>query len=83
MTKKLEKPENVLEIDPEIEATLQPHQCPQCGYVNSLNADYSPEIRRNAESGVMNGKPYQIVEVITTVCQQCGTCYTIKNYYHK
>jgi hypothetical protein len=68
-----------LEIDQEIEATLDPCQCPVCGNVNNLNAEYS-DVYRITENGVMNGKPYQIVEIVTTVCQQCGTPYKLKNY---
>jgi hypothetical protein len=68
-----------LEINQEVEAVLEPHQCPVCHYVNGLNAEYS-ESHRCAETGVMNGKPYQVVETITTACQQCGTIYNIRNY---
>jgi predicted Zn-ribbon and HTH transcriptional regulator len=70
--------ENTLEIEPEIDITLKPHQCPKCGFVNNVEV---VEIKRYADSGVMHGKPYQVVEVITTVCQSCGTQYATKNYY--
>ncbi|MDR3199306.1 MAG: hypothetical protein LBU34_15670 [Planctomycetaceae bacterium] len=69
----------ILESIHEIEAILDPHQCPNCKHINGLNAEYS-DCFRLVECGVMNGKPYQVVEVVTTTCQKCGTTYNIKNY---
>jgi hypothetical protein len=69
----------ILEIEPEIEAVLDPHQCPNCKHINGLNAEYS-NCFRQIESGVTNGKPYQVVEIVTTTCQKCGTTYNIRNY---
>ncbi|MDR0337071.1 MAG: hypothetical protein LBI18_08275 [Planctomycetaceae bacterium] len=78
MTEKMGKMENrVLEIDPEIEATLQPQECPVCGFENNVIVS---ETHRYAADGVMNGVRYQVVEVTTTVCQQCGTAFLSKKY---
>ncbi|MDR1140135.1 MAG: hypothetical protein LBL62_00480 [Planctomycetaceae bacterium] len=69
--------ENTLEIEPEIEATLQPRECPKCGFLNNVVVS---KTRFYADSGVVNGKPYQVVKEITTVCMECGTQYIRKEY---
>jgi phage FluMu protein Com len=67
----------ILEIAPEIEATLRQGECPKCGFVNNIEV---AEIHHYADSGVMNGVPYQVVEVKTISCQNCGQKYTRKSY---
>jgi ribosomal protein L32 len=70
--------EKTLEVEPEIEAILNSHQCPKCGFINNIEVT---ETHFHAESGVMNGKTYQVVEEITVICQNCGSQYLKKNYW--
>ncbi|MDR1922811.1 MAG: hypothetical protein LBQ66_00435 [Planctomycetaceae bacterium] len=66
-----------LEAEPDQEANLNPYQCPRCKHLNQKVVNHW---WREIESGVWEGKPYQVTEVARTQCAACGEIFYIKKH---
>jgi hypothetical protein len=69
----------VLELELERNAVLETNQCPRCRLIPSCVV--STGVRREFTPGVYEGKPYQIVVSVLTVCERCGQQYVINTSY--